>query len=382
MAGQCEGAMWAATAYRRAGVGRFPRAAPAATLSQVLQPRRDPAPPPARTSTPSPLVAPALPTAVAPYPRPSSVVFPPRGSLAQSVSALPTPTVTPTPTPAVAVAMSGLGFLGGGMMAEAILRGLLAKSIVKPADVYVSEPYPPRQEVMRGLGVHVVDGADVIRSASTVFVAVKPDVVPSLLASLSPALVDSPSTLLVSIAAGVTLATLRGAVPPSARVARVMPNTPCLVGATAAAFSLEAGSPSADDDATLVTTLFSAVGLAVQVPETQLDAVTGLSGSGPAYVYTFIEALADGGVLNGLPRATARRLAAQLVYGSAKMVVEAEDVHPAELRNRVESPGGTTIAGSAALEAGGLRSAVIGAVSAATRRAKEMAAPPPPPREE
>lgn len=277
--------------------------------------------------------------------------------------------------------MSGLGFLGGGMMAEAILRGLLAKSIVKASDVYVSEPYPPRQDVMRGLGVHVVDGAEVVRSASTVFVAVKPDVVPSLLASLTPALAAAPSTLLISIAAGVTLATLRAAVPAGTRVARVMPNTPCLVGATAAAFSLDAASAAADDDAALVTTLFSAVGVAVHVPEAQLDAVTGLSGSGPAFVYTFIEALADGGVLNGLPRATARRLAAQLVYGSAKMVVEAPDVHPAELRNRVESPGGTTIAGSAALEAGGMRSAVIGAVSAATRRAKEMAAPPPPRKE-
>lgn len=234
---------------------------------------------------------------------------------------------------------------------------------------------------MRGLGVHVVDGAEVVRSASTVFVAVKPDVVPSLLASLTPALAAAPSTLLISIAAGVTLATLRAAVPAGTRVARVMPNTPCLVGATAAAFSLDAASAAADDDAALVTTLFSAVGVAVHVPEAQLDAVTGLSGSGPAFVYTFIEALADGGVLNGLPRATARRLAAQLVYGSAKMVVEAPDVHPAELRNRVESPGGTTIAGSAALEAGGMRSAVIGAVSAATRRAKEMAAPPPPRKE-
>ncbi|OSX75498.1 hypothetical protein BU14_0234s0025 [Porphyra umbilicalis] len=271
--------------------------------------------------------------------------------------------------------MSGLGFLGGGMMAEAILRGLLNKAIVKPTDVYVSEPYPPRQEVMRSLGVHVVDGADVIRLASTVFVAVKPDVVAALLGSLGAALKSAPSTLLVSIAAGVTLATLRASVPDAVRVVRVMPNTPCLVGATAAAFALEGASPTLDDDAALVTTLFSAVGLAVRVPEAQLDAVTGLSGSGPAYVYTFIEALADGGVLNGLPRSTARQLAAQLVFGTAKMVLDSPDVHPAELRNRVESPGGTTIAGSAALEAGGMRAAVISAVSAATRRSQEMAAP-------
>lgn len=159
---------------------------------------------------------------------------------------------------------------------------------------------------------------------------------------------ESQTPLIISIAAGVTLATLESALP-GHRVIRVMPNTPCLVGEAASAFSL--GKHATDADRTLVKTLLDAVGLSMEVPETLLDAVTGLSGSGPAYVFQFIEALSDGGVMAGLPRNVAMQLAAQTVKGAAEMVLRTGK-HPGELKDGVTSPGGTTIAGVEALEKG------------------------------
>jgi pyrroline-5-carboxylate reductase len=153
------------------------------------------------------------------------------------------------------------------------------------------------------------------------------------------------------------------------RVIRAMPNTPALVGMGAAAYCL--GSTATRDDAATAARLLGAVGLAVEVPERLMDAVTGLSGSGPAYVYLVIEALADGGVRSGLPRADALKLAAQTVLGAASMVMETGE-HPAVLKDMVTSPGGTTIAGLAELERHGLRAALIDAVTAATRRAAEL----------
>ena len=178
------------------------------------------------------------------------------------------------------------------------------------------------------------------------------------------------SSLVISVAAGVKLSALEAAAP-SMRVIRTMPNTPALVGEGAAAFSL--GGTATEDDARFVRSLLGAVGIAVQVPERLIDAVTGLSGSGPAYAFLMIEALADGGVKCGLPRAEALQLAAQTMLGAAKMVLETGQ-HPGQLKDMVTSPGGTTIAGLAELERAGLRAALIDAVSAATRRSIELGA--------
>ncbi len=176
--------------------------------------------------------------------------------------------------------------------------------------------------------------------------------------------------MVVSIAAGVTLNTLKEAAGADARVIRVMPNTPCLVGETAAAMCL--GGSADDNDAELVRKLFSSVGTIYRVDEKLLSAVTGLSGSGPAYVFVMIEALADGGVKAGLPRDIAQQLAAQTVLGSAKMVLETGK-HPGVLKDMVTSPAGTTIAGVHELEKAGVRAAFINAVNAATLRADELA---------
>ena len=175
--------------------------------------------------------------------------------------------------------------------------------------------------------------------------------------------------LLISIAAGVTLAKLEAALPAGARVIRVMPNTPALVGESASAFALGKAATAADGE--LAKKLLSAVGVAFQVKESLLDAVTGLSGSGPAYVYLFIDALSDGGVASGLPRDIATKLAAQTVFGAAKMVLETGQ-HPGVLKDQVTSPGGTTIKGLHELEKGKLRAAVMSAVRAATEKSKKL----------
>ncbi|KAA8491956.1 Pyrroline-5-carboxylate reductase [Porphyridium purpureum] len=261
-----------------------------------------------------------------------------------------------------------MGFLGGGMMAEALVRGLLNKDMIDPAQCWVSDVSQPRLDVMGALGLNATfDGEEVLRHTDIVVLAVKPDTAAT---ALEPTRSTDKAHLIISICAGVTLSSLESFVGPKTRVVRVMPNTPCLVGATAAGYAL--GAKASQQDSQTVDRIFASVGLARAVPEKLLDAVTGVSGSGPAYVYMFIEALADGGVLNGLPRDTARALAAQVVYGTAKMVLENPDTHVGELRNRVESPGGTTIAGTNALEQGQFRGTVMNAVSAATTRAKEM----------
>jgi pyrroline-5-carboxylate reductase len=197
--------------------------------------------------------------------------------------------------------------------------------------------------------------------------AVKPQHVGGVLNQLKAGFEDR--HLMVSIAAGVPLSTFGQALGSGRRLIRVMPNTPCLVGAGASAFAL--GGAANADDAGLVEELLSAVGIALEVPENLLDAVTGLSGSGPAYVYQIIEALSDGGVRAGLPRTIATKLAAQTVLGAAKMVLETGE-HPGSLKDAVASPGGTTIAGLHALEAGGLRGVLMNAVLAATERSREL----------
>jgi pyrroline-5-carboxylate reductase len=196
---------------------------------------------------------------------------------------------------------------------------------------------------------------------------VKPDQVAAVLAEQRGNFTNA--HLLISIAAGVTLAKMEAALLAGTRVIRVMPNTPALVGEAAAAFALGKSATAADGE--LVKKLLSAVGIAFQVKESLLDAVTGLSGSGPAYVYQFIEALSDGGVAAGLPRDIATKLAAQTVLGAAKMVLETGQ-HPGALKDQVTSPGGTTIEGLHELEKGKMRATVMSAVRAATEKSKKL----------
>jgi len=261
-----------------------------------------------------------------------------------------------------------IGFLGAGKMAEALAKGIVAAGVSPPEKIWASDVDAARREALAKLGVATaVSNAEVVAQADLLVLAVKPNVVGPLLEEIAPAV--EARHLVVSIAAGVPLAFLEERLPARTRVIRVMPNTPCLVGATAAAFAR--GTHATEEDEGVVSTLLNAVGRSFVVGEDLLDAVTGLSGSGPAYVYVMIEALADGGVRMGLPRPIAQTLAAQTVFGAAKMVLETGE-HPAVLKDAVASPGGTTIAGLHALERGGLRAALIDAVEAATRRSQEL----------
>lgn len=261
-----------------------------------------------------------------------------------------------------------IGFIGAGQMAEALARGLLGRKMVTPDQLFCSDPHAPRKELFKSFGATPFESnLDVARNSDVLFIAVKPQYVAVVLREVRSVL--TPSTVIVSIAAGVTLETLLEAAGPDSRVIRVMPNTPCLVGETAAAMCLGGSADSSDES--LVMGMFAAVGRIYTVDEKLLSAVTGLSGSGPAYVFMMIEALADGGVKAGLPRDIAQALAAQTVLGSAKMVLETGK-HPGALKDMVTSPGGTTIAGVHELEKSGVRAALMNAVVAATNRADQL----------
>ncbi len=262
-----------------------------------------------------------------------------------------------------------LVFLGTGNMAEALLKGLLREGTVDPDEIVCAEPRPERrEEIADRYGVEVTgDNRAAAALADLVVLAVKPQVIDALLTEIAPAL--QPRALVVSIAAGVPISALARRLPAGARIIRTMPNTPALVGAGATA--LARGPHATDADLTVARALFEAVGTAVVVDEPLLDAVTGLSGSGPAFVFLAIEALADGGVRAGLPRPVALGLAAQTVMGAARLVLETGR-HPGELKDQVTSPAGTTIAGVAALESRGFRAALIEAVDAAARRSREL----------
>lgn len=264
-----------------------------------------------------------------------------------------------------------IGFLGAGQMATALAKGWIGAGLLDAAKCLASDPFPNAREAFTAAtGIRCLESnAEVAKACSVVVLAVKPQTMPALLKEIRSAL--RPDTLIVSIAAGITLGQLAEILKPSARIVRVMPNTPALVGLSATAFSANAAATPADAD--LVSTLFSSIGVAFPVAEKLLDAVTGLSGSGPAYVYVMIEALADGGVRAGLPRDVALKLAAQTVLGSAKMVLET-GLHPGALKDAVASPGGTTIAGLHALEQAGFRGAIMDAVLAAAERAEELGA--------
>lgn len=262
-----------------------------------------------------------------------------------------------------------IGFLGAGKMGEALARGILNANLSSANRILMSDADEGRRAaIARSLAVRVVeDNAAVVQASDVIIVALKPGVVRKVLPTLAKAI--TADKLVVSIAAGITLGELEGMLAPGTRVVRVMPNAPCLVGSGASAFA--AGSAATPADAEVVGQLFAAVGIALPVPEAMLDAVTGLSGSGPAFVALVIEGLADGGVLAGLPRDIALRLAAQTVLGTARLILETH-THPAQVKDMVASPGGTTIEGLKVLEEKGLRSALIEAVAAAARKSEKL----------
>jgi pyrroline-5-carboxylate reductase len=266
------------------------------------------------------------------------------------------------------VSIGKIGFIGGGNMGEALIKGLI-KGAFPAADILIAEPVESRRSLLteRYGVVTKAEGSIVVEACDLIVLAIKPQVVPKVLPQLASAFSDA--KLLVSIAAGLTSEALEGYLPGSPRVVRVMPNTPALVGAGATA--LCGGRHATPDDLTMARHLFEAVGTVRVVDESQMDAVTGLSGSGPAYVYTVIEAMAAGGILQGLPQDTALALATQTVLGAARLVQETGE-HPAVLRDKVCSPGGTTIAGVKELEEHGLRAALMKAVSKAAKRSAEL----------
>jgi pyrroline-5-carboxylate reductase len=262
-----------------------------------------------------------------------------------------------------------IGFLGAGKMATALAKGFIRAGLVTAKQVIASDPSEAaRAAFAKEVGAKATaSNAAVMKVAGVLVLAVKPDQVSGVLADIRDHFTGK--QLLISIAAGVPLAKLETGLGAGARLIRVMPNTPALVGASASAFALGKSARPADGE--LAQKLFSAVGVSFQVKEALLDAVTGLSGSGPAYVYLFIEGLSDGGVAAGLPRDVATRLAAQTVLGGAKMVLET-GLHPGALKDMVTSPGGTTIEGLHELEKGKLRGTLISAVRAATEKSKKL----------
>ena len=259
------------------------------------------------------------------------------------------------------------GFVGAGQMASALVKGMIRAKVASPDEIFT---YDPIVESAKKLGVTVLgSNAEIAQACNVLVLAVKPQAMPGVLAQLQPSM--TADHLVISIAAGVPMATLEAGLGPEPRLARVMPNTPALVGEGAAAFCL--GATGTPEDEQLVSRCLGAVGRVYRVPENLLDAVTGLSGSGPAFVYVMIEALSDGGVRAGLPRDIATALAAQTVLGAARMVLET-GLHPGVLKDQVTSPGGTTIAGLHAMERGGVRASLMNAVEASWKRSAELTA--------
>lgn len=262
--------------------------------------------------------------------------------------------------------MTALQVIGGGRMGEALVGGLLKTGSVAAGDIRVVEPIEARRKELADLLPGVTLSASPDQADGTV-IAVKPGDVPAACRAAATA----GSGRVLSIAAGVTLATLEAELAPATAVVRAMPNTPALVGVGAAAIA--GGTTATDDDLAWAESLLGAVGIVVRVKEPLLDAVTGLSGSGPAYVFLVAEALIDAGVLAGLPRDVSSALAIQTLLGAATLLADGRD-GPEALRAAVTSPGGTTAAGLRALEHHGVRAAFLDAVGAATERAKQLGA--------
>ncbi|WKY14808.1 hypothetical protein Q1695_000380 [Nippostrongylus brasiliensis] len=261
-----------------------------------------------------------------------------------------------------------IGFIGAGKMAQALARGLINSGRITAENIIASSP---KKDVhllndCKMLGLQTThDNSEVVHKSDVVFIAVKPPHVNKVASEIAPIL--NREQLVVSIALGITIRNIESLLPTKSRVVRVMPNTPAVVRAGASAFAV--GSACRDGDADLVRDLLSTVGFAVEVPEVHIDPVTGLSGSGPSYMFAVIEGLADGGVKVGLPRDLALKLAAHTLYGAAKMVLET-GAHPAQLKDDVQSPGGSSVYGMHKLESGGIKGILMDAVEAATSRSR------------
>ncbi len=262
-----------------------------------------------------------------------------------------------------------IAFIGGGNMAEALIKGLLAAGAAKADRMLVTDISADRLEHLKKTYGIIIQKSnkEAVEETGIILLCVKPQVIDNVLEEIAP-VVDK-GKLVISIAAGITIGRIEKALRDNPRVVRVMPNTPALVRAGAAAIS--AGKDAAPADMVVAQEMFSSIGRAVVVEEKLMDAVTGLSGSGPAYVFMIIEALADAGVKAGLPRVLSLELAAQTVLGAAKMVIDTKE-HPGKLKDMVASPGGTTIAGLHELEKGKLRATLMNAVEAATARSREL----------
>jgi len=262
-----------------------------------------------------------------------------------------------------------IAVVGGGKMGGALIEGMISGALVRPEAVIVSDTDEGRRrEIARSYGVAVTaDNREAVRGADVILLAVKPQNMGEVLSGLAGSV--SPEALVISIAAGISTAAIEKGLRQEIRVVRVMPNMPALIGEGAAA--LAPGAHAAEADLELARYIFAAVGITVDVKEELMDAVTGLSGSGPGYAFLIIEAFTDAGVRMGLPRETALRLISQSLLGAAKLCLQSEKP-PAELRAMVTSPGGTTLAGLKVLEERELREALIAAVEAATRRSAEL----------
>lgn len=261
-----------------------------------------------------------------------------------------------------------IGFIGAGNMAEAMIRGLLRGNDFAPGQISASGPRAERVgELATSYGIAATTDNKVPAAAEIVVLSVKPQILSRVLDEVADTI--SVDALVISIAAGVPVSAIQARLASGTRVVRAMPNTPALVDAAATAIA--GGEHARESDLADAKKIFDAIGLTVILEESQLDAVTGLSGSGPAYVFLILEALSDAGVKVGLSRRTAQLLAAQTVLGSAKLLLETNE-HPGRLKDMVTSPGGTAITGLHTLEAGGVRTTLMNAVEAATRRSREL----------
>ena len=261
--------------------------------------------------------------------------------------------------------------IGGGVMGEAILSRLIAQKIYSPHVVLVSEPQPERRDFLqKTYNVQVTaNNQEAMAASEAILLAIKPQILDKVVTQIGETSSSlAQETPIISILAGVTTTRLEAAFKKQS-VIRAMPNTPAIVGASITAIT--PGKKVQLQHLEIAKKIFSAVGEVVEVPEKLMDAVTGLSGSGPAYVAIMIEALSDGGVAAGLPRAIASQLALQTVLGTTQLIKESS-LHPAQLKDKVTSPGGTTIAAVAHLEKAGFRSAIIEAVKAAYQRSQEL----------
>jgi pyrroline-5-carboxylate reductase len=261
-----------------------------------------------------------------------------------------------------------IGFVGAGNMAEAMIRGLLRRKVFTPEHVTASAPREERRrELIDTYGIRAAEDNREAARQAIVVLSVKPQIIGRVLDEIAD-VIDA-EALVISIAAGVPVAAIQSKLAPGTRVVRAMPNTPALVDAAATA--LARGEHALDSDLDDARRIFDAIGITVVLDESQMDAVTGLSGSGPAYVFLILEALSDAGVKVGLSRRTAQLLAAQTLLGSAKMLLETNE-HPGRLKDMVTSPGGTAITGLHTLENGGVRTTLMNAVEAATKRSREL----------